>query len=289
MSDQVTRIGDSLVQQGSYNDRIYLMKLGDKDFPEIIRTIDELALLKGYSKVFAKIPGYAAEAFSAAGYITEARIPDFYRGTEDGLFMSKFMTRERSVDPRAEDIQGVLAAALSKGASEEPSPVSLAARLDKGYDCRVCSTSDAPQLAALYKKVFATYPFPIFDPDYIAYTMGHGVRYFSVWHQARPVALSSAEMDPESGNAEMTDFATLPNYRGKGFASALLAEMEGYIRSEDMPTVYTIARSLSYGMNMTFAKQGYSFAGTLVNNTNISGSLESMNVWYKKIRHRQSP
>ena len=36
-------------------------------------------------------------------------------------------------------------------------------------------------------------------------------------------------------------------------------------------------------MNITFAKHGYSFAGTLTNNTQISGQLESMNVWYKAL------
>ena len=38
-----------------------------------------------------------------------------------------------------------------------------------------------------------------------------------------------------------------------------------------------------YGMNITFAKQKYIFAGTLVNNTDISGGIESMNIWYKPL------
>ena len=36
-------------------------------------------------------------------------------------------------------------------------------------------------------------------------------------------------------------------------------------------------------MNITFARQGYAFSGTLYNNTNISGNLESMNVWHKPL------
>ncbi|MEZ4485255.1 MAG: hypothetical protein R2864_11955 [Syntrophotaleaceae bacterium] len=36
-------------------------------------------------------------------------------------------------------------------------------------------------------------------------------------------------------------------------------------------------------MNITFAKHGYSYGGTLTNNTQISGDLESMVVWYKRI------
>ncbi len=46
-------------------------------------------------------------------------------------------------------------------------------------------------------------------------------------------------------------------------------------------TLYTIARAISPSMNITFAKCGYAFGGTLINNTQISGSIESMNLWHK--------
>jgi hypothetical protein len=36
-------------------------------------------------------------------------------------------------------------------------------------------------------------------------------------------------------------------------------------------------------MNFVFAGAGYAFGGTLVNNTGISGRLESMNVWYRPL------
>jgi hypothetical protein len=50
-----------------------------------------------------------------------------------------------------------------------------------------------------------------------------------------------------------------------------------------MRIAYTIARSLSYPVNSLFSRAGYSFGGTLVKNTNICGSFESMNVWYKAL------
>jgi hypothetical protein len=37
-------------------------------------------------------------------------------------------------------------------------------------------------------------------------------------------------------------------------------------------------------MNITFSKLGYKYGGLLKNNTNISGAIESMNVWYKEIQ-----
>ncbi len=90
-------------------------------------------------------------------------------------------------------------------------------------------------------------------------------------------------MDPSSRSAEMTDFATLPDYRGFSLASHLLSEMEQNIVDEGIETGFTIARAASIGMNVTFAKGGYEYSGRLRNNTNISGDIESMNVWYKKL------
>jgi hypothetical protein len=57
--------------------------------------------------------------------------------------------------------------------------------------------------------------------------------------------------------------------------------MQKAMTERGITTWYTIARALSAGMNITFAKAGYRYAGTLVNNTDISGTIESMNVWWR--------
>jgi hypothetical protein len=59
--------------------------------------------------------------------------------------------------------------------------------------------------------------------------------------------------------------------------------MEKEMDKKGILTLYTIARAASYGMNTVFARLGYEFTGKLVQNTNISGNLENMNVWYKRI------
>jgi putative beta-lysine N-acetyltransferase len=82
----------------------------------------------------------------------------------------------------------------------------------------------------------------------------------------------------------MTDFATLPEHRGENIALYLLDFMEKAMKKRGYKTAYTIARALSYGMNITFAKAAYKMGGTLINNTNICGKIESMNVWHKPIR-----
>jgi putative beta-lysine N-acetyltransferase len=139
-------------------------------------------------------------------------------------------------------------------------------------------------MTEVYKKVFATYPFPIHENKYIEKTMGDNVIYFGIWHNNKLVALSSIELYEKYSNAEMTDFAVVKEYRGSGFAYYLLNIMENKLDELGINTAYTIARAKSAGMNNTFSKNKYAFAGTLINNTDIAGQIESMNVWYKKIR-----
>jgi len=53
------------------------------------------------------------------------------------------------------------------------------------------------------------------------------------------------------------------------------------MRKQGIKTLYTIARLDSIPMNKTFLKLNYCYSGTLINNTNIAGSIESMNIYYK--------
>jgi putative beta-lysine N-acetyltransferase len=276
-NDVIETFGHSLIQHGKSNDRIYLMNLAQTDFPEIIPFLDRLAVTRGYTKIFAKVPAFAKRIFMDSGYDVEATIPGLYRGEEEAFFMAKFFCQERQKEKKPFLIKEVLETAQSKTAIGEK------AELGDLFTYRVADKEDLQSMAEVYKEVFATYPFPIHDPEYLEGTMDDNVAYVGMWKKERLVALASAEMDVAGRNAEMTDFATLPEFRGRGLANFLLAEMEEAMRTCGIRTAYTIARAYSYGMNITFAKNGYSFSGTLVNNTHISGGLESMNVWHKPL------
>lgn len=278
MNDIIEYIGDSLVQHGKYNDRIYLMKLSRNDISGIIKQLDKIALDKGYSKVSVKVPEYAKESFLHNGYVEEAFIPRFYNAYENGYFLGKFFSEKRGAGDKTGRINEVLEAARLKGTKGRP------IELESGFNYKIIEPSEASQLVEVYKTVFETYPFPIHDSEYILTTMKRNVTYFGIWEDNRIAAVSSAETDIESQNAEMTDFAVLPQYRGKNFAGYLLKMMEEEIIRKNMKVTYTIARATSFGMNITFAKEGYRFGGTLINNTNICGCFESMNVWYKYIQ-----
>lgn len=274
--DQVETFGHSVIQHGPLSDRVYLMKLHEDDVQQIITHMHDLAVRRGYSKIFAKIPASAGMHFEQNGYRTEAVIPDFYNGREDGLFMARYYQADRMNDSAFEQIQAVKAACEKKNCR----PFN---EIDQSLECRLATSNDCFNMSELYRQVFKSYPFPIDNPEYLGRTMDENVIYAGIWEDGKLLALSSAEVDKKAANAEMTDFATHPECRGRRFAGILLQKLEKLMAESGIRTCYTIARATSFGMNITFARNNYTFAGTLINNTQISGSLESMNVWHKRI------
>jgi len=280
MQDRTETIGKgTLIQHGKFNDRIYLMKLSREDVPGILDKLRSIAVENEYTKIFCKVPGWAAPLFFSDGFLMEASIPRFYREKEAVFFLSKFLDSDRLLGVehgRLEELAGLLRSRITAPATIEDQGI-------RAVFLRLNSTH-ARQITGIYRKVFLSYPFPIHDPDYITGNMKRGdVQYYGFEKNGRLIALASAEIDRKGRNAEMTDFATLPDYRGNRLSIRLLMEMEKAMKQQQISTLYTIARLNSIPMNKTFLKLRYNYAGTLIRNTNIAGRIESMNVYYKHI------
>lgn len=279
MYDTIEKMSKSLIQHGPNNNRIYLMKLHKDDYPNIINKLDLLAAEKNYTKIFAKIPLWAISEFQSDGYIKEASIPNFYNGKMDMYFFSKFIHHSRSILDTHDRtlIDEHIRLALSK----QGKPIVV--QENPLFNLKILNEDDTHKLTEIYWKVFRSYPFPIFEEEYLKKTMQENVLYLGVFKDEQLIAVSSAEMDVTAKNAEMTDFATDPKFAGNNLSLILLREMEAEMRKRKIKTLYTIARCYSAGMNITFAKMDYTYAGTLINNTDISDKIESMNVWYKSL------
>lgn len=278
MPDQIEHLGGSKIQHGPESDRIYLMEFDPADAPGLAVRLVEMGRDKGYGKIFAKVPAPAADDFLAEGFVEEARIPGYYKGEEDGVFLGRFLDETRAAPADPDRIREVIEAAQARqgeggGGKELPEDGVL----------RMCAEPDAGEMAAVYGEVFRSYPFAIDDPEYILETMRTHVQYCGVWIGGKLAAVASAETCPDAKAAEMTDFATRPDFRGLGLAQKLLTCLEEEMQRAGYVTAYTIARAPSFGMNIVFARAGYAFGGTLVNNTGIAGGLESMNVWHKRL------
>ncbi|TFG61282.1 MAG: putative beta-lysine N-acetyltransferase [Deltaproteobacteria bacterium] len=267
----------SLIQHGPASDRIYLMKAAP-DFPaHLPDDLIALARARGYSKIFAKVAEPQAAVFLAKGFETEANVPGFYSGRDTALFMGFYLNPTRRQEAERTRIEDILQIALAKNPLVNLSP------LDPRFVVQDCEPVDVTAMARIYREVFPSYPFPIHDPDYLLKTMQSHIAYFGVKADDEWVAISSAEMDVSASNVEMTDFATPPRWRGNHLAQHLLARMELEMKARQIQTAYTIARAMSAGMNVTFRKAGYALGGRLKNNTQISGRIESMNIWYRSL------
>jgi putative beta-lysine N-acetyltransferase len=276
LKDKIKEYQGSTIQHGPYNDRIYLMRLADHASADFPRQLISLAETKGYAKIFAKVPKDASADFMQVGFEKEAEIPGFFTGRTSALFLGYYLNNARKQEDDVARLENILHIAEDKQKTAVPPP-------DSRFRLCQCLEGDVSEMAAIYDQTFASYPFPIHEPAYLLETMQTHVAYFGAEIDGKLAALASAEMDREAANVEMTDFATLPEQAGNNLSLHLLHRMEKAMLEQNISTAYTIARAASPAMNITFARAGYIFAGRLKNNTNISGSIESMNVWYKPL------
>lgn len=279
--DRIDNIENNSIQHGELSNRVYIMSLDSKNTSTIIKIAENLAKSNQYTKIIAKVPERSVKEFIANEYVEEARVPDMFHGVETGYFMCKYFDEARRVEQNKDIIEEILneTKKASKKSKKEKREV-------KSRKIEKMTHDDIKDMTELYSQVFTTYPFPITDPDYIATTMHEQVDYYGIRIKGKLIALASAEFDYDNNFAELTDFAVAEDYRQQSLARQLLEAMEKELKDKDILTYYTIARAKSLGMNKTFSGLGYKYAGTLINNTNIAGDIESMNVWYKSISQK---
>ena len=260
------------------NQRIQVLSYDAQDAHLMVADFEDKARTVGFGKVFLKAPLSEKVCFEEAGMCAEATIEGYFDG-QSAVVMSLFINEERRQRPHAQEQDDIL-----KKIRERPASSSVPA-LPDGYEMSPGGLRDAAEVACLYREVFASYPFPITDPGYIASTMKSNVLYRIVRDgNGVLVGAASAETSPERHNAEMTDFATLPSQRGLGLAQHILAALEDDMAEREILYLYTIARARSAGMNRVFYNRDYEWTGTLVNNCHIAGQFEDMHVWCKSLR-----
>ncbi len=259
------------------NNRVYLYELYPQDYPRIIEYLNNLALKNNYTKIFSKIPSKFLPGFISDGYRIEAYIPKLYIN-DDAVFVCKYFNDERQKINKSEIeiFQNII---LNNHYANYTIPK------QERYIIRRLGLDNAKDIKIIFKNVFESYPFPIFDESYIKETIANKSNiYFGAIYNDNLIAVSSAEINDIYKYAEMTDFAVLEEHRGNNLAILLLNYMEDELINEKYKMFYTIARLNSPSMNIIFLKNKYKYSGTLINNTHIGGKIESMNVLYKYAR-----
>lgn len=231
---------------------------------------------KNIEKLIIKVRKEDYDSLLQNGFICEAKIDRYFSGN-DMYFFCKYFHEERRVseywlkeDKIAEDVS------LRMQPQEEETPPSA-------YKIKKLEEADADQLSQLYRTIFQIYPVPLDDPDYIKKTMRNGTIYYGFYYDGEIVSAASAEKNDSYKNAELTDCATLPAHRKHKLMKKLLETLEDDLRNDGIYCAYSIARALSFGMNMALHQLGYVYRGRLLNNCHIFDKLENMNVWAKDL------
>ena len=214
--------------------------------------------------------------FIEAGYGLEAKISGYFRGT-DAYFFTKYYSSERKKNDHwiTEDgmVKSIVHLNKPKDISHPPAKFTLIKAEER----------HAEKLATLYGKVFKIYPTPLQQPEYIKKTMSEGTVYFIYMDDNEIISAASAEINDFYKNAELTDCATLPEYRQHGLMKFLLKRLERELLERGIYCSYSIARALSFGMNAVLHQLGYRYQGRLMNNCYIYDKLENMNVWVRNL------
>lgn len=255
-----------------YNRRLKVLNF-EGDLGAICRRLDYLATRNQFDKIFVKATAEQWQGFLGHGYMLEGIILHYFSG-ENAFVVSRFLSRDRITSPTLLEESALIQELMARPRARRP----LA--LPEGYELTLATEEDIPGLVILYSHVFASYPSPLTMPDYLLTTMRRNLVYAVVKDpQGNIVSAASADLDVKHRNAEMTDCATFDSERGKGLMRILLTRLEDELRLHGIRCAYTLARATAPGMNKVFYDLDYEFCGRLINNCDISGGFEDINIW----------
>ena len=79
--------------------------------------------------------------------------------------------------------------------------------------------------------------------------------------------------------AELTDCATDPAHRGRGYMQQILLGLVRDVDALGYPTVFTLARARVPGVNLAFQRLGFELRGRMAQSCRIGDGIEDMNIW----------
>lgn len=275
MKENYQKLGNSLVQHDPLNDRLCLRELHRADRTELATRLEDLAAQHGYSKICVRVPASEAGSFVTAGYQMEAAIPRFYPQGSAACFLAKFR------DERRDELRPLVLREVLGSAQMQPRVA--APPLGGEFGVRSARLKDVTRMAALYREVVAAGRLPVHDPEYLRRALKGGAVFACIWRGDLPVALTGALVDRASDSAEFCHCATLAQFRDRGFTHCLIEYLEESLRSRGVISLLASVDAYAYDLNITLARCGYGYSGTLTNDCYDQGRLQSLNLWHKSL------
>ncbi|SFL75370.1 putative beta-lysine N-acetyltransferase [Gracilibacillus orientalis] len=248
----------------------------ENNMDTFMNRLEKLARETNCDKLIFYISPNQQEVMKSYDADYEGMIQGFFYG-ETALIYAIFLNsdRKQSEDSEAEkQVMQNIKERMKEG---------LTFDLAEGYSMRWAEKKDAPQMALLYKTVFKSYPTPMNDPEFIKEMMQNQVYFSIIEKEGSVVSACSADVLSEYQAAELSDCATYPNHRGKQLLSYQVSRLIPRIKQMGINVLFSYSRSVSVGMNLVNVKHGFQYGGKMIRNSNIAGSMENMNIWYKTL------
>jgi len=261
-----------------YNQRLRVLNYTAEDVGPLVLALRKLADANGFDKIIVMASHDDWQGFLRFGYVLEA-VLEYYHGGEDAFVVTKFRSQERLVSPNLMDETLVIERITAMGGVGTPRK-----EVPPGYEIRLARRDDIFALLELYSEIFDSYPSPLKHASYLEHIFQKESLFAVCVHEGSVVAAASAELMPNKRAAELTDCATRREARGRGLMSHLLLRLERELSDRSYVCAYTMARARSFGMNSVFHNLGYEYTGRLINNCDIYGAYEDMNIWVKDLR-----
>ncbi len=169
-------IGKSAINHGKSSDRVYIMQCARDDSDAVFLRAHQLLDQCGYSKIIAKVPQEMKKELEKKDYQAEAWIPNFFMENRWIFLWPIIQIQKRGILRDRQQIEDVLNIAKQKTTASLRKPQRRAEE-----EIRLLEKGDSQEMAKVYKQVFATYPFPIFDAGYIEQTMDEHIIYYGVF------------------------------------------------------------------------------------------------------------
>lgn len=264
----------------SWNSRLKILGFGQIN-EVLLEQAAKLAAKLGLGKIIALVPDEKADLMSPAGFVFEGEIPAYLNGARVWC-CSRFLDEERARNPLQVEEDHIVTELLGK---ERRAPRAL----PPGCEIRPAREEDLPQMIELFSGAFSTYPSEITNPVYLRSHMGsQGGIYHLAVEGSRIAGIASAEIDGAHLNAELTDCVTRPECRGQGILQHLLASLEEELASRGISCAYSLSRAHHPPINHSFYARGFDYCGRMVNNCQMCGSFEDMNIWVKPLPNNPS-
>ncbi|WLR49683.1 putative beta-lysine N-acetyltransferase [Bacillus tianshenii] len=270
----IQQAGNS-IEVDVFNERIigFILEISE----DTLARLSQLQTEHKPSKVIIFTPTEQVSSFIKEGFQLEGRMDGFFYG-KDAFILTKYLGPSRAVSQYVQQNNDVM-----KVVDSDTKVIEKKA-MNSAFTIHQATASDAPGLAALYKKVFKVYPTNVHDPQYLIEEMGSNYLFVVMKDGEQVISAASAFIRPEYKCAEITDCATDPDYRGQSLLPPIVIKLEELLAEKGVGMAYSLTRAQSYGMNLTVKRLGYTYQGCLVNNCIISSGFEDMNIWTKLLK-----